>query len=50
MTEITLPADQLEGTEAIVSQWLINIGDPIIKGEPLVELETDKVSMEICAP
>lgn len=50
MTEIILPADQLEGTEAIVSQWLINIGDAIVKGEPLVELETDKVSMEICAP
>jgi 2-oxoglutarate dehydrogenase E2 component (dihydrolipoamide succinyltransferase) len=47
---IILPADELEGTEATISQWLIEEGQLIQKGEPLVELETDKVSMEICAP
>ncbi len=47
---ITLSADELEGTEATVSQWLFNIGEQIQQGEPLLELETDKVSMEICAP
>jgi 2-oxoglutarate dehydrogenase E2 component (dihydrolipoamide succinyltransferase) len=50
MTEIILPADELEGTEATLSNWLINIGDAIEKGQPILELETDKVSMEICAP
>jgi 2-oxoglutarate dehydrogenase E2 component (dihydrolipoamide succinyltransferase) len=48
--DIKLPADELEGTEATISQWLIKEGQQIQQGEPLVELETDKVSMEICAP
>lgn len=48
--EIKLSADELEGTEATISQWLFNVGEQIQKGEPIVELETDKVSMEICTP
>ncbi|MCP4412053.1 MAG: dihydrolipoamide succinyltransferase [Gammaproteobacteria bacterium] len=48
--EIILSAEELEGTEATVSQWLINEGDSIKTGTPVVELETDKVSMEICSP
>jgi len=48
--EIILSADELEGTEATVSQWLINEGESIQSGAPIVELETDKVSIEICAP
>jgi len=48
--DITLSADELEGTEATISQWMVAIGEQIKKGEPLIELETDKVSMEICAP
>jgi len=47
--DIKLSADELEGTEATLSQWLIKEGELIQQGEPLVELETDKVSMEICA-
>ncbi len=48
--DITLPAGQLEGTSATLSKWLIKIGQQVEAGEPLIELETDKVSMEICAP
>ena len=48
--DITLPASQLEGTSATLSKWLVNIGQQVNAGEPLIELETDKVSMEICAP
>ena len=48
--DITLPAAQLEGTSATLSKWLVNIGQQVKAGEPLIELETDKVSMEICAP
>ena len=48
--EITLSEDQLEGTAATLSQWLFNEGDQVQEGEPILELETDKVSMEICAP
>ncbi|PCI53579.1 MAG: dihydrolipoamide succinyltransferase [Gammaproteobacteria bacterium] len=48
--DIILPAAQLEGTSATLSKWLVAIGDEVKKGDPLIELETDKVSMEICAP
>ncbi len=48
--DITLPADELEGTAAKLSHWLVEVGSSVVSGEPLLELETDKVSMEICAP
>lgn len=47
--DIILPAAQLEGTSATLSKWLVNIGEKVEAGDPLIELETDKVSMEICA-
>lgn len=47
--DIILPADQLEGTSATLSKWLVKIGQQVLEGDPIVELETDKVSMEICA-
>jgi len=49
-TEIKLSADEIEGTEATFSTWLISVGDAVKEGDPIAELETDKVAMEICAP
>ena len=48
--DITLPADELEGTAAKLSHWLVEVGANVSGGDPILELETDKVSMEICAP
>lgn len=48
--DIILPAAQLEGTTATLSKWLVVIGQEVKEGDPIIELETDKVSMEICAP
>ena len=50
ITDIILPAGQLEGTSATLAKWLVAIGDMVNEGDPIIELETDKVSMEICAP
>src|SRR5712691_9564885 len=36
--------------DARVAKWLKNQGDPVAVGEPLVELETDKVDVEVSAP
>jgi len=47
--DIVLPAAQLEGTSAMLSKWLVKIGQQVNVGDPLIELETDKVSMEVCA-
>ena len=37
-------------TEATVSKWLKNAGDTVETDEPVVELETDKVNLEVPSP
>jgi 2-oxoglutarate dehydrogenase E2 component (dihydrolipoamide succinyltransferase) len=39
-----------EGTRATILRWCKAVGDTVVKDEPLVELETDKVTVEIPAP
>ncbi|MEP6342183.1 MAG: 2-oxo acid dehydrogenase subunit E2 [Maricaulaceae bacterium] len=48
--EIKVPSDNEEGTTMKIQKWLKAIGDVVTKDEPLVEIETDKVTMEIEAP
>src|SRR5258708_20115316 len=48
-TEIKVPALGESVTEATVAKWLKKIGDPIAVDDPLVELETDKVTLEVNA-
>lgn len=50
IVEIKLTADQTEGTKATVAQWLKRKGESVTVNEPLIELETDKVMMEVIAP
>ena len=50
MTDITVPTLGESVTEATVGQWLKSAGDTVAKDEVLVELETDKVSVEVAAP
>jgi 2-oxoglutarate dehydrogenase E2 component (dihydrolipoamide succinyltransferase) len=49
MTEIVVPALGESVTEATVAKWLKQPGEPVAVDEPLVELETDKVSLEVNA-
>ena len=37
-------------TEATVSKWLKNKGETVDEDEPIVELETDKVNLEVPSP
>jgi len=46
---IVVPALGESVTEATVAKWLKQVGDPVKQDEPLLELETDKVSLEIYA-
>ena len=48
--EIRFPEDQQEGTEAVVTRWLVAEGDHVAAHDPVVEIETDKVVVEIAAP
>jgi 2-oxoglutarate dehydrogenase E2 component (dihydrolipoamide succinyltransferase) len=49
-TEIRVPALGESITEATVGKWFKKAGDAIKADEPLVELETDKVTLEVNAP
>jgi 2-oxoglutarate dehydrogenase E2 component (dihydrolipoamide succinyltransferase) len=49
MIEVRVP-DEQEGTKAVVRAWLKQIGDAVSENDPLVELETDKVTQEVPAP
>jgi len=50
MTDITTPALGESVTEATIARWTKKAGDPVRKDEVLVELETDKVNLEVAAP
>ena len=49
-TEIRVPVLGESVTEAIIGKWFKKPGDAVKADEPLVELETDKVSLEVNAP
>jgi 2-oxoglutarate dehydrogenase E2 component (dihydrolipoamide succinyltransferase) len=49
-TEIRVPTLGESVTEATVGQWFKQAGDAVTADEPLVELETDKVTVEVPAP
>ena len=50
MADILTPALGESVTEATIGKWTKKAGDPVRKDEVLVELETDKVSLEVVSP
>ena len=50
MTEIRVPTLGESVTEATIGKWFKKPGDAVAVDEPLVELETDKVTIEVPAP
>src|SRR6478735_1949103 len=49
-TEIRVPTLGESVSEATIGRWFKKPGDPVKADEPLVELETDKVTLEVNAP
>ena len=49
-TDIKVPTLGESVSEATVAQWLKKVGDAVDADEPVVELETDKVTLEVNAP
>ena len=49
-TSVIMPALEMAQDTGKVVRWLKSPGDPVKKGEPLVEIETDKVTVEIESP
>ncbi len=50
LVAIAAPAEQAEGTEMVVGSWLKQVGESVTENEPLLEITTDKVTVEIPAP
>jgi 2-oxoglutarate dehydrogenase E2 component (dihydrolipoamide succinyltransferase) len=48
--EIRAPAEQTEGTRSQLLRWLKRPGDSVVENEPLIEIETDKVTVEVASP
>ncbi len=54
MTDVTMAddvwADVEEGTEALLQDWQVNVGDSVAEGQTLVVAELVKTTHEIVAP
>ena len=48
--DILVPQMGESVTEGVIAQWLKNEGDTVSADEPLVEVETDKITVEVPAP
>jgi 2-oxoglutarate dehydrogenase E2 component (dihydrolipoamide succinyltransferase) len=49
-TDIKVPTLGESVTSATIARWIKKVGEAVLADEPLVELETDKVTMEVGAP
>ena len=47
MPEVKVPELAESITEGTIAEWLKNVGDSVEKGEAILELETDKVNVEV---
>jgi len=50
LADVTLPSLGESVTEGIVTRWLKNVGDVVLRDEPLLEISTDKVDSEMPSP
>ncbi len=50
IVDVMMPSGQSEGTESVVATWFKAVGDKVTENEPLLEISTDKVNMEVAAP
>ncbi len=50
MTDLVVPTLGESITEAIIGKWLIAVGEHVEQDEPVVDLETDKITIQVTAP
>jgi len=50
MADLVVPQLGESITEAVVARWLKEVGDAVAVDEPMVELETDKITVELPSP
>lgn len=49
-TRVVMPQAGQDLETGVVKQWLKAEGDPVAKGEPLVEIETEKINLAVESP
>lgn len=50
MTELKVPSLGMDMSEATIVKWLVSEGDEVEKGDPVLEIDTDKSSFEVESP
>src|SRR3954469_2191781 len=50
MADLVVPQLGESISEAVVSRWLKNVGDAVTVDEPVVDLETDKITVQLPSP
>ncbi|HEY6037314.1 MAG TPA: biotin/lipoyl-containing protein, partial [Kofleriaceae bacterium] len=50
MADLVVPQLGESISEAVVSRWLKNVGDAVTVDEPVAELETDKITVQLPSP
>jgi len=50
MAELVVPPLGESITEAVVAKWLKQVGEPVAAGEPVADLETDKITVQLPSP
>src|SRR6186997_469923 len=50
MTDVIMPQMGESIAEGTITKWMKNVGDKVVRDEPLFEISTDKVDAEIPAP
>ena len=48
--DVNLPKWGMTMQEAVVSEWLVSVGDAVELGQPIARIESDKVDTEVEAP
>ncbi len=46
-TDVTMPSLGYDMEEGTIAAWLKQVGDPVRRGEPIAEIETDKTTVEM---
>src|SRR5262252_7338989 len=50
MADLVVPQLGESITEAVVARWLKSVGEPVAVDEPVAELETDKITVQLPSP
>ena len=45
--EVTMPDVSTVEAEVEILKWLVEVGQPVLRGQPLLEVETDKAAVEV---